>query len=179
MKLASDGEDVIEIFKKNIKSDELPFDVIILDINMPVLDGAETAKQIREIERKYGIKRTPLIALTADRYEKGYRRLINMDEYLSIPIDLKQLLSILIKYTSNQDVKIENKKGNKLRCLKEIKDSMINKPIKNGIRIKDFKQYFNVKEYKLLKKMVKDAKNKKKLRETYNKLMKLIRKSTY
>lgn len=177
--LVSDGVDVIEYFNKNITDGKSIYDVIILDMNMIVLDGTATAKQIREIEKEFGIARTPLIALTADRYDTDNKLLVDMDEYVSKPINIKHLLSMLIKYTNNQNIEITYEQSDKLKRLKEIKYSMIQNPNNHGTLIKDHKPYFEVNEYKLLKCMVEESKNKKKLKETYNELMKLIRKSTY
>ena len=56
--LESNGEKVLDLIKKNT------YDLIILDIFMPGMDGYEIARQIRKIESKIGVY-TPIIAITA------------------------------------------------------------------------------------------------------------------
>jgi len=59
--IANNGHDAIQLFKSFP-----PFDVILMDIHMPFMDGFETTKQIRILENNLGIKKIPIIALTAD-----------------------------------------------------------------------------------------------------------------
>ena len=57
--VANNGLEGVELFKKN------PFDLILMDIMMPVMDGIEATKVIREIEKREN-KYTPIIAFTAN-----------------------------------------------------------------------------------------------------------------
>jgi PAS domain S-box-containing protein len=174
--LASNGCDALKCFKKSVKNSNSAFDFILLDMNMPDINGTETARKIRNVEDKLGLNRIPIAALTANRYEKNDVQLIDMDECLSKPINFKQLLLTIVKYTNNQNIVIRDDGSKKLKKLKEIKNDLI----QNGKALcaKDYKRIFNPKEYKLLAKMIDESKNKKKLKDTYNKLMKIIRKST-
>jgi CheY-like chemotaxis protein len=79
------------------KSAGAPYDLVLMDIQMPELDGIETTKRIRLSEAAQGCRRTPILALTAntlveDRYacfEAG------MDGFLVKPLDREKLVDAL------------------------------------------------------------------------------------
>ncbi len=91
------------------KALEKKYDLILMDINMPILGGIEATHGIR----KNGINgdKIPIIALTANAMVGDRERFISegMDDYLTKPIDIKDLERILIKYLSNTAVKNSNK----------------------------------------------------------------------
>lgn len=72
------------------------FDVIFMDVQMPVMDGLTATRMIREKEAVLG-GHIPIIALTAHAMEEDRQQCIDagMDDYLSKPIDLDILLSLL------------------------------------------------------------------------------------
>ena len=72
------------------------FDVILMDVQMPVMDGFAATAAIRELERVRGTK-TPIVAMTAHALKGDRERCLaaGMDEYLSKPIRSKQLAAIL------------------------------------------------------------------------------------
>lgn len=74
------------------------YDLILMDVNMPVMDGLEATKRIRALES--GSRKTPIVALTANALPGDKERFIagGMDDYLSKPINDKALLNILNKY---------------------------------------------------------------------------------
>ncbi len=78
------------------------FDLILMDMQMPVLDGVEATKKIR-----YGDKKTPIVSLTANVLKSDYDRCFaaGANDFLSKPIDTKQFTEILQKYLkkSNQN----------------------------------------------------------------------------
>lgn len=80
------GQEVIE--KNNSKE----YDVILMDAQMPILDGIETTKIIRKNEEKTG-RHVPIIALTARAMQEDRKRCIDsgMDGYVAKPIDRKKL----------------------------------------------------------------------------------------
>ncbi len=57
------------------------YDLILMDIQMPVMDGISASRLIRETEQKEGRKRTPIVALTANALTH------QVDEYLSVGMD--------------------------------------------------------------------------------------------
>jgi two-component system sensor histidine kinase/response regulator len=73
------------------------FHLILMDIQMPVLDGFAAAQQIRDFEAASGLPRTPIIALTAHAMQGFRERCLEsgMDDYLPKPVDRPRLLSTL------------------------------------------------------------------------------------
>jgi signal transduction histidine kinase/CheY-like chemotaxis protein len=73
------------------------FDAILMDLEMPEMDGLEAARRIRECEASGGGERIPIIAMTAHAV-KGFREQCleaGMDDYVTKPIDLRELLRAL------------------------------------------------------------------------------------
>jgi PAS domain S-box-containing protein len=72
------------------------FDAILMDIRMPVMDGLEATKQIRNLKRE-DAKKIPIIALTADAFDTDMKKTlkVGMSAHLSKPINTKELLSTL------------------------------------------------------------------------------------
>jgi|GEM_PF-6496610 len=108
------------------------FDIILMDLQMPVMDGFEASKIIRESN-----KQIPIIALSAavmkeDR-EKSYE--FGMNEHLSKPIDEKKLFEILNKW-------IGNKENENIKFYEEINSNSIKDEEENGIDLfkYDFKE---------------------------------------
>ena len=79
---------------------EPAIDLILMDVNMPVMDGFEAVKRIREWEAASGAPRRPVIALTADAFEEDRERCLaaGMDDHLSKPVGLKALRDALGKH---------------------------------------------------------------------------------
>lgn len=91
--IANNGVEAIEKFRAN------KFDVILMDIMMPVMDGIEATVKIREIERADQIEwRTPIIALTANTMDNDRDKCISygMDEFMAKPFDIEKLNSIFL-----------------------------------------------------------------------------------
>lgn len=86
---AFNGKDAVEIFKKSKKGS---FDLLILDIQMPLLNGLETAKTIRQMNRK-DAKLVPIIALSANVFEEDVAASLEagMNAHLAKPINLPAL----------------------------------------------------------------------------------------
>jgi CheY-like chemotaxis protein len=76
---------------------ERPFDLVLMDVQMPVMDGFEATALIREDERKDAaagrVRRTPIVAMTAHAMSSDRQQCLQagMDGYLSKPIVLKDL----------------------------------------------------------------------------------------
>ena len=76
------------------------FDVILMDLQMPILDGYEATRRLRAWERSSGRSAIPIIALTADAFPEDRERCLHegMDEFLAKPIDVKALLTLLSRW---------------------------------------------------------------------------------
>lgn len=92
---AKSGIEALDLFKKS------DYDLILMDCQMPEMDGFETTREIRAIEQKRGTH-TPIVALTALSLH-GARELClqsGMDDYLSKPLEIKPLSATLNKWTN-------------------------------------------------------------------------------
>ncbi|HZL11115.1 MAG TPA: response regulator [Prolixibacteraceae bacterium] len=92
--VANNGVEAIERFCEN------KFDVILMDIMMPVMDGIEATVKIREIEILDNKKiRTPIIALTANIMDNDRDKCLSygMDEFMAKPFDIEKLKSIFLE----------------------------------------------------------------------------------
>lgn len=78
---------------------ERPFDVILMDVQMPIMGGFEATGKIREWECSQGSHRTPIIALTAHAMMGDREKCIQaqMDEYLSKPLQQNHLIQTILK----------------------------------------------------------------------------------
>ncbi len=88
--VANDGSEAVELYKSQ------PVDLILMDIQMPRMDGFAATAAIRAIERQTG-RRTPIIAMTAHAMQKDRERCLasGMDSYISKPVTRDDLLSII------------------------------------------------------------------------------------
>ena len=87
--IAEDGEEAIELYKNN------HYNLILMDIQMPVLDGYGAAQEIRRVD-----KDIPIIAITASAMKEDIDMSIKvgMNDHLNKPIDVNQLYKILLRY---------------------------------------------------------------------------------
>jgi len=91
---ANNGQEAITLCEKQT------FDLILMDYQMPVMDGLEATRHIREYEQKTDVKRTPIIAMTANAM-KGDKEICleaGMDDYIAKPIDSVMLFETLKKW---------------------------------------------------------------------------------
>ena len=91
--MANNGREAIEAVAKN------DFDLILMDIQMPEMDGLEATQAIRNL-KKPGIEKLPILAMTANALDTDYRRSleIGMNDHLTKPIDPEKLRLALEKW---------------------------------------------------------------------------------
>ncbi|MDR2345575.1 MAG: response regulator [Planctomycetaceae bacterium] len=92
--IANNGMEAVEAVQKE------DFDLILMDIQMPVMDGLTATKKIRELNRP-GLSKVPILAMTANAMDVDYQKSIEsgMDDHLTKPIDpikLKNALELWI-----------------------------------------------------------------------------------
>jgi PAS domain S-box-containing protein len=94
--IAADGLEAIKLWEKG------DFDLVLMDVQMPGLDGLEATRAIREIERERGCH-TSIVALTANAFKDDKEKCLaaGMDGYITKPIDIDRLL-LLIRGIINQ-----------------------------------------------------------------------------
>lgn len=76
------------------------YDVILMDVRMPVMDGIEATKKIRAIERESGRKRTPIIGFSAFASKGTCQQCLDadMDDFISKPVKIKILVETVDKH---------------------------------------------------------------------------------
>ena len=90
---AWNGQEAVDIFRKSSPGE---FDVILIDIMMPVMNGYEAAKMIRSLDRE-DAKVIPIIAMTANAFIEDRMRAkeAGMDEHIAKPVDRKLLVKVI------------------------------------------------------------------------------------
>ncbi len=90
---AWNGQEAVEIFEKSRPAE---FDIILMDIMMPVMNGYEATKKIRSLDRE-DAKVIPIIAMTANAFTEDRLRAkeAGMNEHIAKPVDTKLLLKII------------------------------------------------------------------------------------
>lgn len=76
------------------------YDIIMMDIQMPEMDGYEVTRRIRQIEETTDKKRTTIVAITANAMIGDQEKCLNagMDDYISKPVKGSYLEEVLTKY---------------------------------------------------------------------------------
>ena len=100
IELAKDGKEAVEAF---YASKEYYYDLILMDVMMPVMNGYEATRQIRSLDRK-DAKEVPIIAMTANAFTKDKQDAIEagMNGHVAKPIQVNKLLSTLVEITMKQ-----------------------------------------------------------------------------
>jgi len=137
---AGNGIEAIDQIKENT------FDLIFMDCQMPEMDGFEATKAIRVHESKHGLKRTPIIAFTANAMQGDKEACLDagMDDYISKPVNAKTLLNILSKWLPHK-LQIETLNNQTSKKYTEINIVPANQD-----------QYFNVDTFNTLKMLFQD-----------------------
>ncbi len=93
VKIVENGKLAVESYKND------SYDIVLLDINMPIMNGLEALELIKE-EQEQSNKHIPIIALTANAIKEDREKYLDsgMDDYLSKPIETNRLNEVLNKY---------------------------------------------------------------------------------
>ena len=108
--IVNNGKEALEILKENEE-----FDAILMDCQMPIMDGYEATKYIREMEKFANL---PIIAMTANAMQGDKEKCISvgMNDYISKPLDFNKFYETLLKWIkiknpNIQEVQEENKEA--------------------------------------------------------------------
>ena len=90
-----DGQEAVELFRNSELGE---FDVILMDIMMPVMNGYEATKMIRSLDRE-DAKEVPIIAMTANAFteDRIKAKEAGMDEHVAKPVDVELLIKVIHK----------------------------------------------------------------------------------
>jgi len=96
--IAENGEIAVAKFKEN------KYDIVLMDMQMPVMDGYTATSLIRQWEKEQNLPPTPLIALTAYALKEDIEKSINIGctNHLSKPIKKDKLIQFIFKYIKEE-----------------------------------------------------------------------------
>jgi len=99
IEIANNGREAVERRQSTI------YDMILMDIQMPILGGIEATQEIIAWEEGEGVEHTPIIALTANALQGDREKYLQagMDDYLSKPIDIGNLKRVLSQYYNGSE----------------------------------------------------------------------------
>jgi CheY-like chemotaxis protein len=94
IQFAVNGEKAVQMYEEG------DFDILLLDLQMPVMDGFDVSRRIRKMEQEESSKRIPIIALTASSYSEVKEQIqeAGMDDYVSKPFVPANLYAKITKY---------------------------------------------------------------------------------
>ena len=97
---ACNGAEAVEKIKESP-----PFDLILMDLSMPEMDGYAATQAIRQHAATAGEPNVPIVALTANVFDEDRQRCyaVGMNDFMSKPIDLALLVQTLVKWLPEQD----------------------------------------------------------------------------
>ena len=122
--VANNGLEAFEAIKKR------RYDVILMDVQMPVMGGFEATAKIREYEREEGLVRSPIIALTAHAMLGDREKCIQaqMDEYLTKPLKQNQMMQTILKCATLGGKLLERGKETRLSAKDDAIDTQSSGP---------------------------------------------------
>lgn len=95
--LAENGEVAVNRFQRSV------YRLILMDINMPVMNGIQAVEAIRALETEQALKKTPIIALTANVMEQDVEQYLasGFDGHLAKPINFSELRNVLVTFLAS------------------------------------------------------------------------------
>lgn len=136
---AENGEVALELLQQQ------PFDMVLMDCQMPVMDGYTATQAWREIEKAKGLPHMPIIAMTANAMAEDRQKCLDagMDDYLSKPVDRKLMQQVMMKWLkkevrqkpiSNIQNASEHVVNKQVKILNEDKSSSLDYEIVNDLQ---------------------------------------------
>ena len=91
------GKDAVQALREDV------FDLVLMDVQMPVMDGVEATRKIREMEEKTG-RHVPIVALTANAMKGDRERYLEagMDDYMTKPFKWELLRQVIERNTAEK-----------------------------------------------------------------------------
>jgi two-component system sensor histidine kinase/response regulator len=100
--IAENGRIALDMFRNNTA-----FDLVLMDVQMPVMDGYEATGHIRKIENESG--RVPIIAMTANAIEGDREKCLaaGMDDYITKPIQIEKFVEVVGRWTNSVKTQVQ------------------------------------------------------------------------
>jgi signal transduction histidine kinase/CheY-like chemotaxis protein len=113
--IADNGKVAVDI------TTDTQFDIIIMDCQMPIMDGMEATRRIRQREKIERVKRTPIVAITANALEgdKNACLAAGMDDYLPKPLHKDDLIRVMARWSSSG---VESPRDENRYCMKTVEE---------------------------------------------------------
>ncbi len=129
--IANNGEKALSLYKRDT------FDMIFMDIQMPVMDGVEASQSIIAYEQEEALPHVPIIALTGNTSTKDRAFYLDagMDACLAKPIDVKEIIHLIKEYSLLKNIAkspaVESVKGYNYKgvCALIVEDNTINQKL--------------------------------------------------
>ena len=120
VEISNNGEEALEMFKKK------KYDIVFMDISMPVMDGIEATHEILAYEKENGLEHTPVVALTANALPGDRESFLSegLDEYISKPLKKEDIIRVL-KIFFNYQVDDENSSNTKEVKKEDVYDDFV------------------------------------------------------
>jgi len=82
------------------------FDLILMDCQMPLVDGFEATRRIRDVETEAGHTKTPIVALSGYSQSEGWENCLaaGMDDYLQKPFTINELKEMITKWVTSPGI---------------------------------------------------------------------------
>ncbi|BBB28961.1 hybrid sensor histidine kinase/response regulator [Neptunomonas japonica] len=127
---ADNGLDAIEMWRKN------SYDLILMDIEMPVLDGITATTSIRNDERHQQLPNTPIVAVTANAMDGDKELYLSrgMDDYLSKPFSRQSLYQMLGRWLKKHSESLLTDDSEELKVTESSGESDLNVAQLNNLR---------------------------------------------
>ena len=95
-----DGKEAVTAIKRTIAEGEQAFDLVLMDIHMPEMDGIEATGVIKQLCQSHDVAAPPIVALTADAFSEERQRYLEagLDDYLAKPFEADALDALIAKW---------------------------------------------------------------------------------
>jgi CheY-like chemotaxis protein len=108
VRVCQNGRDAIEAIRRVLAGVDTPYKLVLMDVHMPVLDGLEATRTIKELyasQPEISTRAPPIIALTANAFDEDRRRCFDagMDDYLVKPFEKRDLFALLERWCRDED----------------------------------------------------------------------------
>jgi PAS domain S-box-containing protein len=104
VRACGNGSEAVEIFRRIVAGTLPAVDLVLMDIQMPVLDGLEAARAIRHLYAGRDLRCPPIVAVTANAFEEDRLQCLDagMDDYLTKPFDRDELDRLLNRWCGGE-----------------------------------------------------------------------------
>lgn len=135
--IAANGLEALDALQR------IPYDLVLMDCQMPEMDGYVATEKIRNLEKKQNKKRLPIIAMTAHALKGDREKCLaaGMDDYIPKPIDMKVLETTLEKWLAETEKTLSLERDEKMttdnRDDQSMKEQVNNPSLIDMVRLQD------------------------------------------